>query len=350
MNDPQLDASALVPMPVEAFTARLAEDVAGHVRLALPRIGRLHREGLEQALSQDGGEALSRTLLRRVDDCVTGFGASELNEQALDRVALERDLRGALAQRAFHLHYQPKVNAGTGRIVGVEALMRWRHPERGLVSPAEFIPIAEQCGLIIPMTEWVLQTACEQHMDWRRNGLAPVRVSVNLSGRHFASEGLVERVEATLRATGMAPEQLELELTESSLMENVEGAIAQLDALRHSGVTLSLDDFGTGYSSLAYLKRFPIQTLKIDQSFVRDLPNSRDDAAIVSTIIAMARSLGLDTVAEGVEAHEQVAFLRAMGCRIMQGYRFYRPLSPEILEELLPRAAAGAGFSSRGWL
>jgi len=217
----------------------------------------------------------------------------------------------------------------------VEALIRWRHPQRGMVAPSEFIPVAEETGLITPIGEWVLHGSCMQARNWQILGYPQLQVSVNCSAQQFRQEGLVDVVTRTLQQTGLPASSLELEITESVIVEHAEHVIARLKALDKIGVKLSIDDFGTGYSSLAYLKRFPIHELKIDQSFVRDIGSDPDDAAIVSAIVALARSLGLRVVAEGVETAEQLAFLKRLGCDWAQGYLFSRPLPAEEIEQLL---------------
>ena len=253
--------------------------------------------------------------------------APAMNASASEWLQLESHLRRALEREELILHYQPQINLNSGEIVGVEALIRWQHPEWGMVSPARFIPLAEETGLIVPISEWVLRTACAQNAEWQRMGLPPVRVAVNLSGRHLAKHAeLVRHVDEALQATGLAPEHLELELTESILMEDVEAAIQTLGAISERGVKLSIDDFGTGYSSLSYLKRFPIDTLKIDQAFVREIASSEEDSAIVKAVIALAHSLRLNVIAEGVETERQLAFLKDHACDEVQGYFFSRPL------------------------
>jgi diguanylate cyclase (GGDEF)-like protein/PAS domain S-box-containing protein len=254
------------------------------------------------------------------------FYTSAMNEHAMERLALEGDLRHALERDEFSLHYQPQVDVSTGRILGVEALLRWHHPEHGMVSPARFIPMAEELGLIVPIGAWVLRTACRQSMEWQRAGHGHIRVAVNLSARQFYQQDLVASVKAILDETGLAPHLLELELTESMMMNDVEHSAAILRDLKAVGVQLAIDDFGTGYSSLAYLKRFPIDVLKIDQSFVRDLTVDPDDAAIVISIISLAHSLRLQVIAEGVETADQLTYLQRHGCDCMQGYYFSRPL------------------------
>ena len=238
---------------------------------------------------------------------------------------MENALRGATERGELVLHFQPMVNLKSGQIEGMEALLRWNHPELGLVPPLDFIPLAEETGLIIPIGEWVLRTACAQARAWQDAGLPPLRLAVNLSARQFQKD-LVAQVASVLEETGLAPRYLELELTESMVMQNPEKAVATLDALDQMGVRLSIDDFGTGYSSLSYLKRFPIDTLKVDRSFVRDIPGDADDMLITTGIIGLAHSLGIQVVAEGVETSAQLSFLRAQNCDAMQGYYFSKPL------------------------
>ncbi|GBO86358.1 hypothetical protein MSSD14B_00260 [Marinobacter salsuginis] len=253
-----------------------------------------------------------------------------------ERLSLEAALRGALKQGEFSVHYQPRIDVDTGAPVGAEALLRWHHPDMGMISPARFIPIAEETGLIESIGEWVLRAACEQNRLWRESGLKPGRIGVNLSARQFRHADLALRVVQLLKETGLNPEHLELELTESMLMEDVDAAIATMTCLKDYGVSIALDDFGTGYSGLSYLKRFPIDTLKIDQSFVREITSDPASAAIADAIIAMAHRLSLDVIAEGVETPEQCRLLRESGCRLMQGYLFARPVPAEDLTKLLP--------------
>jgi diguanylate cyclase (GGDEF)-like protein/PAS domain S-box-containing protein len=253
--------------------------------------------------------------------------APAMNASASEWLKLESHLRRALERDELVLHYQPQINLQTGQIVGAEALIRWLHPEWGMVSPARFIPLAEETGLIVPISEWVLRKACAQNVAWQQMGLPPIRMAVNLSGRHLAKHAeLVRQVGETLLATGLAAAHLELELTESILMEDVQSTLQTLAQLSELGVTLSIDDFGTGYSSLSYLRRFPIDTLKIDQTFVREIANDAEDAAIVRAVIALAHSLRLNVIAEGVETKLQTAFLMQQGCDEVQGYLFSRPL------------------------
>jgi len=261
--------------------------------------------------------------------------AAEMNVKAMERLVLENGLYHALARNEFLLHYQPQVDLRTGEIAGMEALVRWQHPELGLVSPAMFIPVAEDSGLIVSIGEWVLRTACAQNKAWQLAGFKPISVAVNLSARQFRQPDLAEMVAGILRETGLDPACLELELTESLVMQDVEKTISTLGKLKAMGIKLSVDDFGTGYSSLSYLKRFPIDTLKIDQSFVRDITTDPDDAAIAKTIISMAHDMQLRVIAEGVETEAQKSFLQQRHCDEMQGYFFSRPVPAEAFETLL---------------
>jgi len=263
------------------------------------------------------------------------FYLPTMNVKASQRLALESSLRHALERQEFILHYQPKVTIKTGRIVGMEALVRWRHPEKGIVPPVEFIPLAEETGLILPIGEWVLRTACAQTKAWQAEGMVPILIAVNLSARQLQNQNLVEIVKQVLSETGLAPRYLELELTESILMQNIETNSAALEKLNAMGVEIAIDDFGTGYSSLSYLKRFPINSLKIDRSFVRDLTLVSDDQAIVKAIITLAQSLKRKVVAEGVETEEQLSILRSLDCDEMQGYLFSKPLPAEGAGKLL---------------
>jgi predicted signal transduction protein with EAL and GGDEF domain len=255
------------------------------------------------------------------------FYTPDMNELIERRIGLEKGLRKALERSEFELHYQPQVDLKTGKPVGNEALIRWFHPELGEISPMEFIPLSEENGLIVSIGEWVLERACEQNVAWQRAGFPPMRVSVNLSARQFQQKNLVERVKAIIEKTGIDPQYLELEITESIAMYNEEYVITKLNALKDIGIKIAIDDFGTGYSSMSYLKKFPIDTLKIDKSFMRD-----SDLEICSTIIMMARNMKLNVIAEGVETREQVEFLIDHKCNEAQGYFFSKPQSKEALE------------------
>jgi diguanylate cyclase (GGDEF)-like protein len=243
-----------------------------------------------------------------------------------DRLALENDLRKALERREFELHYQPKIDVATGATTGMEALVRWRHPSRGLVAPGDFIPLAEETGLIIPLGHWVLREACRQNKAWQDEGLPPLRTAVNISAAQLRNDDLADSVAVVLRETGLAARYLEIEITESVVMQNAPAALAMLDRLSRMGIHLAVDDFGTGYSSLSYLKRFPLNTLKIDASFIRDLSSDNNDAVIVQAIIALAHSLRLEVVAEGVEQESQLRFLQSFGSDQYQGYLHSKPL------------------------
>ncbi len=263
------------------------------------------------------------------------FFSAFMNQKVLDELEMETNLRNALKNGEFLLHYQPKIDLTTNKIIGVEVLIRWKHPELGFISPSKFIPHAEKTDLIIAVGDWVLHTACKQSVQWQVDGIPPIRISVNLSGMQLKRNDQVENVARILAETGLPPNLLELELTEGVVMENAEATISTLNKFKEMGIKLSIDDFGTGYSSLSYLKRFPIDTLKIDQSFVKDITTNPDDEAIASTIIAMAHNLRLKVIAEGVENKEQLDMLRNKDCDEVQGYYFSRPVSEEDLKELL---------------
>ncbi|MCP4351481.1 MAG: EAL domain-containing protein [Desulfobacterales bacterium] len=262
------------------------------------------------------------------------FFAEEMNRKAVERMKMGNSLRNALQHNQFVLHYQPLVD-NMNKIAGMEALLRWDHPELGILTPEKFIPLAEETGTIVPIGEWVLESACSQAMEWHNMGYTWLYVTVNLSTRQFREKTVVDIIKKTLADTGLPPECLKLEVTESGIMENPEQAIAKMNLLRSRGIRFSIDDFGTGYSSLNYMKRFPIDTLKIDRSFVADSMTSQDDREIIRTIIAMANALNIKTVAEGVETREQIDFLRDHGCNIMQGYYFSQPMPAEKFEKML---------------
>jgi diguanylate cyclase (GGDEF)-like protein/PAS domain S-box-containing protein len=270
------------------------------------------------------------------------FYSAQMNVHTLERLALESDLRRALERDEFLLHYQPKTDLGSGRIVGVEALLRWQRADGTLLPPTQFIALAEETGLIVPIGEWVLTAACTRNQAWRAQGLPPIGIAVNLSGRQFDKAGLLQDIGRVLAGSGLGPDALELEITESMVMRDPENAVSLLNELKAMRIRLSIDDFGTGYSSLAYLKRFPIDSVKIDRSFIQGLPEDGDDAAITRAIIAMAHSLRLKVIAEGVESAEQLSFLRAHGCDQMQGYLFSPPLPEAALLGLLKKDVLAA--------
>ncbi len=263
------------------------------------------------------------------------FFAKDLSAQAVERLTLENSLRPALEKKEFFLMYQPQVDIDTGGIIGLEALLRWHHPNLGLVSPDRFIQIAENIGLIVPIGEWVLRTACCQAREWQDKGLPAVTVAVNISAIQFRQEGFCKLIRRVLDETGLAPQCLELELTESLLLENADLMLSVVQELKAMGLTLAIDDFGTGYSSLSYLKHFPVSKIKIDRSFIRDVAGNPDDAAITTAIISMAKSLNLKVIAEGVEDDAQMSFLRTQRCDEIQGYYFSKPLAVDKVAEKL---------------
>jgi|HubBroStandDraft_6_1064221.scaffolds.fasta_scaffold22707_3 diguanylate cyclase (GGDEF)-like protein/PAS domain S-box-containing protein len=265
------------------------------------------------------------------------FFKPAMNVRAVERQSIEESLRRALEREEFMVHYQPKVKLSTGQISGAEALIRWKHPVRGLVPPGDFIPIAEDCGLIVPIGNWVLREACKQACTWAREGLPTITMAVNISAMEFRDEDFLDGVFRILQETGLDPKSLELELTESVLMKRAESTQSILKTLRASGVQMAVDDFGTGYSSLSYLRKFPIDALKIDQSFIRQITTAPDETTIVTAVISMGRSLKLRVVAEGVETQEELAFLQARQCDEAQGYYFSRPVLPEQFAKLLEK-------------
>ena len=263
------------------------------------------------------------------------FYSKILNAAALERLDMENSLRRALERREFELYYQPKIQATTGKICGAEALLRWNHPQKGQISPAQFIPLCEEIGLIVSIGEWVIQTACTQVKNWQDRGLSSLRVAINLSPLQFRQPDLIKKIETILDAVGLDSSKLEFEITESVAIEDIDKTIITLNTFKNMGLHLSIDDFGTGYSSLSYLKRFPIHNLKIDQSFIRNLHTSFEDAAIVKSIITLAHSLKLRVIAEGVETQEQFVYLRSLDCDEIQGYLFSPPISADAFTKLL---------------
>ena len=297
---------------------------------------------------QDGADA--ETLLNNADIAMYHaksngrdnyqFFEQKMNARAMQRQSLEGDLRRALERQEFSLNYQPKIHLGTGALVGAEALLRWKHPLRGFVPPEEFINIAEECGLIVPIGRWVIGAACIQARAWQVEGLAPVCMAINISPVELRAPGFAAGIRAQLTAAGLEAPYLELELTETFLMQDSRSTVDVLRELKDIGVSLALDDFGTGYSSLTYLKRFPIDALKIDRSFVRDLTSDSDDASIVAAVIGMGKSLRMQVVAEGVETREQFKFLQEHECPQGQGYYFAQPLSAEDFRQRLHGSVA----------
>jgi diguanylate cyclase (GGDEF)-like protein/PAS domain S-box-containing protein len=279
------------------------------------------------------------------------FFKQEMIVRAVERQFIEGSLRVALERKEFSLHYQPKIDLCSGAVVGVEALLRWRHPERGFIPPAQFVPIAEDTGLILPIGRWVLREACRQSRAWLDAGLPPMPMAVNISAIEFRSEDFVESIRAVLKETRLDPQCLELELTESVLMKHAESTVSMLQALKSIGVQLAVDDFGTGYSSLSYLRQFPIDSLKMDRSFVHEISSKADDAVIVSAVISMGNSLKKRVIAEGVETREQLDFLTAAGCEEAQGYYFSAPMEADkfatLLEEARSRSWSDCGSPSR---
>jgi diguanylate cyclase (GGDEF)-like protein/PAS domain S-box-containing protein len=272
------------------------------------------------------------------------FFKPNMNVRALKRQSVENGLRCAMQRQELVLQYQPKVSLESNAIIGVEALVRWRHPQRGLVPPAQFIPVAEECGFIVPIGRWVLRESCRQAQAWHDARYEPIRVGINISAVELRDKEFVAGVRSVLRETGVDPTCVELELTETALLRDSKSTTAVLHALKDLGVGLALDDFGTGYSSLSHLKRFPIDALKIDQSFVRDIVTDADDASIVSAVISMGKSLQMRVVAEGVETREQLAFLRQQNCPEGQGYYFSRPVAPIEFTQLLAHRVGSTHF------
>ncbi len=331
------DAQDAVPVAQEILRS-LSEPFVldGHEIAITASIGIAVRPPSEgDELLKDADTAMRRAKERGRNACE--FFTQEMNVQALERQTLQNMLRRGLEREEFWLCYQPQVDLATGGIVGVEALLRWRRPDLGVVSPARFVPVLEENGLIVPVGEWVLRTACRQARAWQENGR--LRVAVNLSARQFGRDDLVHTVARALEEAGLDPRCLEVEITESLLMEDIEASSRTLEELKRAvgGVRVSIDDFGTGHSSLSYLKSFPIDLLKIDRSFVRNLATDPDDAAITTAIIGLAHNLRLKVIAEGVETEEQLSFLRNMRCDEAQGYYFARPLPAEDLARLLGR-------------
>ena len=343
----------------EADAAKIAEDINHELKQTIPL------ETHELHITASIGIALYPTDTREVKKLLRcaetamyqakeqgrntyEFYSSFIRSRAYERLNLESGLHKALKQHEFKLYYQPKIDLRCNRVTGMEALLRWHHRDFGWVSPTQFIPLAEETDLILTIGEWALRRACEQNRSWQEEGYPPLMVTVNVSGQQFKRTDMVKLVKEVLAETGLHPQCLQLELTESVLMKNISNSVVKLGDLKKHGVSIAVDDFGTGYSSLAYLKRFHLNTLKIDQSFVRDIENDSDDAAIVSAIITMAHSLGMDVVAEGVETWNQLQFLRTHNCDHIQGYYFSQPLPPDDFIQLLDRDLSELLYPNEG--
>ncbi|NNF97584.1 MAG: EAL domain-containing protein, partial [Halobacteria archaeon] len=292
----------------------------------------------------DDGES-SETLLRNADAAMYQakdegrnsfqFYTHDMTERAFERVLMETSLRRALEHQEFVIHYQPQFDARSQTVIGMEALMRWQHPELRMISPAKFIPVAEETGLIVQIDRWVMQTATKQLSDWYKAGLSPGKLALNMAAEQLEQEDLVEMIKTTLQTSDCKPEWLSFEITESQIMKNPEKAISVLREISALGIEIAVDDFGTGYSSLTYLKRLPVNKLKIDQAFIHDVPHDEEDVAIVRAVIALSSSLKLSVIAEGVEKQEQINFLMEEGCSLIQGFFYAAPMPSTKMEELL---------------
>jgi len=285
------------------------------------------------SLVRNSDTAMHRAKQQGGNNCQ--FFTREMNEKAMQRLSVERDLRSAVERDEFLVYYQPKVNVETGEIVGMESLVRWNHPVKRLLPPGVFIPIAEETGLVVQIGRYVLRESCRINKMWQDMGYPLVKVAVNLSARHFQEDDIISEVQNVLDDTGLLPRYLELEITESMVMKDVEKAIGTLQELHNMGISLAVDDFGTGYSSFGYLKRFPIDALKIDMMFIKGMENSKEDQAMVAAIISMAHNLNLKVIAEGVEEAEQVTILRGFNCDQIQGYFYSKPVEAKSFEKLL---------------
>ena len=334
------NAAAIAQQKAENIKLKLAEKyfVDGHELHITPSIG------VAMFPSGKNGQETGDDILRYADTAMykakddgrdtIRFFLPSMQAAADSRLAVEKELRYALERSELRLFFQPQVN-DQGEILGAETLARWQHPEKGFISPATFIPIAEATGLILPIGEWVLKTACEHLKAWSDEGLDIHHLAVNVSPRQFRQPNFVDQVKKILQQTGANPQQLGLELTEGMVIDNILDTIAKMEALKKLGIELSIDDFGTGYSSLAYLQKMPLDILKIDQSFIRDIETDKNDAAIVDTIISMANHLGLKVIAEGVETRLELEFLQAKGCPLYQGYLFSKPVPNDQFRILL---------------
>lgn len=339
----------------EIVARKVLRQVAAPIEVAEHRLYVTTSIGIT-VFPDDGDDA--ETLLKNADNAMYRAKAEgrntyhistvELSRSVQERMTLESGMHGAMERNEFEIWYQPQIDVRGNRIIGMEALLRWKHPSRGVIGPAEFIAVAEERGFIVVIGDWVLRKACEQVNILRARGYRDLRVAVNISPRQFREETLVARVEAALHETGIDPQMLELEITEGVAMENVELTVDVLTQLRKLGITIAIDDFGTGHSSLSYLKRFPIDALKIDRGFVEDLPDRFEDAAIVKAVIQLAHGLNLRVIAEGVERQEQLDFLKGHGCREIQGYLFGMPMRLSDFEKVLERGMAAGPLPVTG--
>jgi diguanylate cyclase (GGDEF)-like protein len=321
-------AAALAQNVLDAFSQPI--DISGHEVFITPSIGisMFPYDGLDhQTLIKNADQAMYAAKDKGKNQYQ--FYASEMDETSSQKMNVETMMHRALDNHEFELYYQPKIHIETGVLTGLEALIRWRHPEKGWIAPIDFIPIAEDTGLINPIGEWVLRAACAQNKAWQNAGYPRVSVSVNLSVRQMKEQSLMDLIPEVLRETGLDPQYLELEITENISMHNMDDVLSILHEIKRLGVKIAMDDFGTGYSALSYLKKFPIDHLKIDQSFIREMEVNQEDHSIVKAIIAMAHSLGLIVIAEGVETEAQSSLLREMKCNVIQGYFISKPFPPE---------------------
>jgi diguanylate cyclase (GGDEF)-like protein len=334
----QVEHAALVARRILRTMAE-AFHVDNHELFLTPSIG--------IAVFPNDGEEID-TLLKNSDMAMShakqrgrntfAFYSKEINARSSERLTLENQLRKALDREELTLHFQPKIDIASGQVCGAEALLRWQHPQLGMVPPAQFIPLAEEAGLINSIGEWALHAACAASKAWERARLGPLPIAVNVSSLQFQQRGFLQVIRRALESSGIEPQYLMLELTESTFMENVRDNLKTLHTIKEMGLKLSIDDFGTGYSSLSYLKRFPLDELKVDRSFVADIPADADSVAIVSAIIAMAHSLGLHVVAEGVEAEQQLTFLKEKACNTYQGYLYSKPVTDQEFRTLIRRS------------
>jgi EAL domain-containing protein (putative c-di-GMP-specific phosphodiesterase class I) len=335
------------PQDAGAVAQKMIETMAPPMRIESHEVFTSASVGIA-TFPEDGGDG--DALMRNADAAMlkakqAGRGrfqyyTAAMNERAMEKLLLENDLRRALARGEFRLHYQPKQALAGGRVTGLEALIRWQHPARGLVGPDEFVPLLEDTGLIVAVGDWVVRAACRQLRDWQKAGVPAVPVAVNLCAKQFLHHDLVAVLERALAETGVAATLLEVEITESDAMQRPEEVVGILAKLKARGIGVAIDDFGTGYSSLAYLKRLPIDKLKLDRAFVAGLPQDGDDAAIARAVVGMAHALGLKVIAEGVETEAQRAFLAALGCDELQGYLGSEPLSPQACARFLAERSA----------